>query len=240
MQKINYIVILLLIGFLSCKSLHTKGDVGVTSSTMFEKFDFELDKKNYEGFESVSDSYGFYKLKDGWTFLPRYGSVETSYEVIPPKPSYYHFGYFYYLPNGNKKEYGKFAGLSSRIKIGIWKYYDKEGKLIKEANEEDKFGLWNFNKVMELLDKDRMIDLKTGKNREDSKLEFNFDESKKEWKVIVFKKNISVIVEEYWEYLFDGNTGKYTRNWYERYNKNAEKDRELPPLKNSKANKKKQ
>ncbi|WP_407475506.1 hypothetical protein [Elizabethkingia anophelis] len=243
MQKINYIVILLLIGLLSCKSLQIKGDVGVTNSTMFEKFDFDLDASNYAGYEYADNAYytyganGFYKLKSGGVFSPYNGKSSIYYTFIPTAPAFYSVDYIYY-ENGDMRATGKSAGFSSGIKIGKWKLYDKIGK-VTEVDEDKKFGLWDFNKVLAVLDKDGVINLKTGKNREFEKLQFFFDKDKKEWKVKVFKKNISVFVEEYWEYLFDGNTGKYTRDWYERYNKNAEKDMDLPPLKNSRANKNK-
>ncbi len=229
---------------LSCKSQQTKDYAGITNSTMFEKFDFDLHSNDYVGYEHVADSYhnyganGFYKLKTGGAFSPNEGKDYYSYYVIPPIP--YYFSYYYrYFENGNLQFSGKIGGFKSGIAIGKWKYYDETGK-VTEVDEDKKFGLWDFNQVLAVLDKDDVINLKTGKNREFEKLQFFFDKDKKEWKVKVFKKNISVLVEEYWEYLFDGNTGKYTRDWYERYNKNAEKDMDLPPLKNSRANKKKQ
>ncbi|WP_407497365.1 hypothetical protein [Elizabethkingia anophelis] len=208
---------------------------------MFEKFDFDLDASNYAGYEYADDSYynyganGYYKLKNNGAFNPGNYKEGPGYYVIPPSPAFNSISYTYYK-DGKIKVTGKIAGFNSGIKIGIWKFYDETGKLT-EVDEDKKFGLWDFNKVLAVLDKDGVINLKTGKNREFEKLQFFFDKDKKEWKVKVFKKNINVIVEEYWEYLFDGNTGKYTRDWYERYNKNAEKDMDLPSLKNSKTNK---
>ncbi|WP_407475507.1 hypothetical protein [Elizabethkingia anophelis] len=231
---------------IQCKAQTNKNypKTPINDSIMFEKFDFNLDVNNYAGYEPAPESYytyggnRFYKLKEGGAFSPYNGGYPyISYIVIPPLPGFYSIRYGYYQ-NGLLEKQGSIAGFNSGIKIGKWKFYDETGK-VTEVDEDKKFGLWDFNKVLAVLDKDGVINLKTGKNREFEKLQFFFDKDKKEWKVKVFKKNINVIVEEYWEYLFDGNTGKYTRDWYERYNKNAEKDMDLPPLKNSRANKNK-
>ncbi|WP_312302266.1 hypothetical protein [Chryseobacterium sp.] len=244
MQKINYIVILLLMCLSSCKSRYLKNYVSDNNSNFFEKFDFDLDANNYAGYEYADDSYyyyganGYYKLKNNGAFNPGNYKEGPGYYVIPPSPAFNSISYTYYK-NGKMKTTGKIAGFNSGIKIGIWRFYDETGK-VTEVDEDKKFGFWDFDKVLSVLEKDGVINLKTGKNREFEKLQFFYDKDKKEWKVKVFKKDINVLVEEYWEYLFDGNTGKYTRDWYERYNKNAEKDMNLPPLKNSKANKKKQ
>ncbi|WP_407480968.1 hypothetical protein [Elizabethkingia meningoseptica] len=218
----------------------------VKDSLMFEKFDFDLYQRDYTGYERVGNSnylYGsnlFYKLKKGeGVFYPEGDNNNFYYFIIPNKPAFYGYSYVYYK-NGNIEIVGKVAGFANPIKIGTWRYYDENGNLTKTINEEEKFGLWGFNKVLDALDKDKVIDLKTGRNREAENLRFNFDKEKKIWTVKVFRKLKTKIVDEYYEYLFEGNTGKYTRNLYERYNLNAAEIPDLPPLKNSKANKKKQ
>ncbi|WP_157757777.1 hypothetical protein [Elizabethkingia occulta] len=103
MQRINYIVILLLVGLLSCKSLQRKRYVGVTNSTMFEKFDFELDANNYAGYEYADDSYynyganGYYKLKDNGAFNPGNYKEGPGYYVIPPSPAFNSISYIYII-----------------------------------------------------------------------------------------------------------------------------------------------
>jgi len=47
------------------------------------------------------------------------------------------------------------------------------------------------------------------------------------------------LIDTYYEYIFKCKTGKYTRKEYERYNENAKDMPTLPPLKNSKKNKRK-
>ncbi|WP_407480967.1 hypothetical protein [Elizabethkingia meningoseptica] len=243
--------ILVLIGYLiffhSCTA-QVNGIKGYATNTnpikdslMFERFDFELDKNDYNGYTRTIDSYnkyganGYYDLKNNAAFNPNNGVKDIFYHVSPPAP-FFHSIWFEYYQNGNIKEKGNLAGFNSGIPVSKWRYYDENGKFVKEIDEEKKFGLWGFNKVLDVLNKDKVINLETGKNRDADKLSFNFKADTKIWTVKVFKKLKSKMVDEYYEYLFDGNTGKYTRNLYERYNINAADMPDLPPLKNSKTN----
>ena len=203
----------------------------------FEKFDFNLWDTRYKNFEKVSDNKysGYYKLKDGSYFRPCNGSDgSVFYVVVPPLPAYYHYFYDYY-ENGNLKAYGKYAGMQV-VKIGIWHYFDENGKET-QVNEEAKLGKWTFNAILEVLHKDGVIDLYTGKNRDWDKLYIEFKNNNREVAVIVFKERIDILIDTYYEYIFNCKTGKYTRKEYERYNENAMDMPTLPPLKNSKKNK---
>jgi len=51
------------------------------------------------------------------------------------------------------------------------------------------------------------------------------------------EERIDILIDTYYEYIFNCKTGKYTRKEYERYNENAMDMPTLPPLKNSKKNK---
>ena len=206
----------------------------------FEKFDFNLWDTRYKNFEKVSDNKysGYYKLKDGSYFRPCNGSDgSVFYVVVPPLPAYYHYFYDYY-ENGNPKAYGKYASMQTKVKIGIWHYFDVNGKET-QVNEEAKLGKWTFNAILEVLHKDGVIDLYTGKNRDWNKLYIEFKNNNREVAVIVFKERIDILIDTYYEYIFNCKTGKYTRKEYERYNENAMDMPTLPPLKNSKKNKRK-
>ena len=116
---------------------------------IFEKFDFELHKNNYKGYD-IEDEIslnGYYKLPEGGSFTAGNGLEEIYYIVIPPSPPFYTIQYDYYK-NGNLKSKGKFAGLDSGLAIGSWEYYDESGKLIKEVNEDAKFKFWTFDKIL--------------------------------------------------------------------------------------------
>ena len=143
----------------------------------------------------------------------------------------------YYYENGNLKAYGKYAGMQV-VKIGVWHYFDENGKET-QVNEEAKLGKWTFNAILEVLHKDGVIDLYTGKNRDWHKLYIEFKNNNRKVAVIVFKERIDILIDTYYEYIFNCKTGKYTRKEYERYNENAKDMPTLPPLKNSKKNKRK-
>ena len=204
---------------------------------MFEKFDFNLWNTRYKDFEKDPKYGDHYKLKDGSSFRPMYGGKGyIFYDVIPPLPAYYHYFYDYY-ENGNLKAYGKYAGMQV-VKIGVWHYFDENGKET-QVNEEAKLGKWTFNAILEVLHKDGVIDLYTGKNRDWNKLYIEFKNNNRKVAVIVFKERIDILIDTYYKYIFNCKTGKYTRKEYERYNENAKDMPTLPPLKNSKKNKRK-
>ena len=205
---------------------------------MFEKFDFNLWNTRYKDFEKDPKYGDYYKLKDGSSFRPMYGGKGyIFYDVIPPLPAYYHYFYDYY-ENGNLKAYGKYASMQTKVKIGVWHYFDENGKET-QVNEEAKLGKWTFNAILEVLHKDGVIDLYTGKNRDWNKLYIEFKNNNRKVAVIVFKERIDILIDTYYKYIFNCKTGKYTRKEYERYNENAKDMPTLPPLKNSEKNKRK-
>ena len=204
----------------------------------FEKFDFNLWNTRYKDFEKDPKYGGYYKLKDGSSFRPMYGGENyTFYDVIPPLPAYYHCFYDYY-GNGNLKAYGKYASMEIKVKIGIWHYFDENGKET-QVDEEAKLGKWRFNAILDVLHKDGVIDILTGKNRDRNKLYIEFKNNNRKVAVIVFKERIDILIDTYYKYIFNCKTGKYTRKEYERYNENAKDMPTLPPLKNSEKNKRK-
>ncbi|KMQ61255.1 hypothetical protein ACM39_17715 [Chryseobacterium sp. FH2] len=100
------IIAFIIIGYWSCTVQRQKSYATNTNpikdSIMFEKFNFELDKTDYVGYEYAEDSYnsyganGFYKLKNGGVFNPDEGVDYYSYYVVPPLPSYFSFFYRYF------------------------------------------------------------------------------------------------------------------------------------------------
>ena len=233
MRKILLYIVVLTINYMMAQ----ENKKSLKDTIMFEKFDFNLWNTRYKDFEKDPKYGDYYKLKDGSSFRPMYGGENyTFYDVIPPLPAYYHCFYDYY-GNGNLKAYGKYAGMQV-VKIGVWHYFDENGKET-QVNEEAKLGKWTFNAILEVLHKDGVIDLYTGKNRDWHKLYIEFKNNNREVAVIVFKERIDILIDTYYEYIFDCKTGKYTREEYERYNEKAKDMPTLPPLKNSKKNKRK-
>jgi hypothetical protein len=115
-------------------------------NNMFEKFDLDSWRNGYKDLKR--DEEGIITLEDGTKIYPdvtrtyKHGFEEiVSIEEYstPPKPAFYSIEKVFHL-NKNIKEKGKNLGLNSRIKIGIWYYFDEEGNLIKEVDEDKKFG----------------------------------------------------------------------------------------------------
>ena len=233
MRKILLYIVVLTINHMMAQ----ENKNSLKDTIMFEKFDFNLWNTRYKDFEKDPKYGDYYKLKDGSSFRPFYGGKGyIFYDVIPPLPAYYHCFYDYY-ENGNLKAYGKYAGMQV-VKIGVWHYFDENGKET-QVNEEAKLGKWTFNAILEVLHKDGVIDLYTGKNRDWNKLYIEFKNNNREVAVIVFKERIDILIDTYYKYIFNCKTGKYTRKEYERYNENAKDMPTLPPLKNSEKNKRK-
>jgi hypothetical protein len=162
MKKIILFASLLLL--YSCKTglitnQEKKGD------SMFEKFDFEKLENEYKEFKDVKN-LGFYNLKDGSSIYPSY----PDWYILPPKPAFYTIYKSYYKSNDGIKEKGKYFGECglgyTTIKIGIWTYFDEQGKVINEVDEDKKFGAFGYNELLTFLDQEKVINLRTGKNRE--------------------------------------------------------------------------
>ncbi|WP_131701488.1 hypothetical protein [Chryseobacterium sp. FH2] len=158
---------------------------------MFETFDygkFEIENGKYKDPNRSSDIYVFGRGREvmaSWTDI---------YE-IPPFP-YFYWSYkeFYEQPNqpNTIKEKGKYFGdvrLGSfgRIEIGHWYYFDEKGKLIKEVDEDKKFGKFSYNEVLKFLDSKKDINLNTGEGRDKFEVQYYYSDksTKKLWKIFV-------------------------------------------------------
>ena len=243
MKKILYFIFS---GMMSCKNTQLINNYTINSNPlkdtiMFEKFDFELAKNGYAGYErayleELPSLGGLFKLPNGALFDDQsdYTSDgEYRYYVIPPAPAFY-CQWFCYYQDGSLKSKGKYASLDPSVKIGQWQYYDEKGKLIKEVNEDAKFKFWTFAKILEILHNERVINLNTGKNRDPEKFRVYFEEKEKKLIFEIFHKEVDFKSESYWEYIFDCNTGKYSRKEYLRYTKQVLEIPDKPLLKGSK------
>jgi hypothetical protein len=119
--------------------------------------------------------------------------------VTPPVPAFYQIFITYYA-NGNLKKYGKIIG-GGGIRIGIWEYYDEKGNKVKEVNEDEKFGKFGYNELLQFLHLNKYINLETGENRD--QLIIVFDEKDKKWGV-----NVTDIYYVTTYLVIDGETGK--------------------------------
>ena len=186
---------------------------------MFEKQNYKWEEENKE-FKGKGKYDGVYYFNDGSEVDYSYNDVN----ILAPKPLFY-VEYKEFYNNGFIKQKGKFFGKfqvnSFSTKIGIWYEFDERGNLIKQTDEDVKFGDFSYNEVLSFLDKKKEISLHTGKNRENLEIDFYFSSSssKKLWEArIKIGKSYGVANlpddkgERYEQkikiYYLDGNTGE--------------------------------
>jgi hypothetical protein len=128
-----------------------------------EKFNY----KYYKSKLSPNTSYKEYTEEDGTI-------VCVSFEkdvnwIVTIKPLTFKKNAKRYYKNGFLDTEGDWF-YCSHIKIGIWREYDKKGKLIKEKDEDQKFENLKIKpkELLLWLEKEGWIDLTTGKGQQTS------------------------------------------------------------------------
>ena len=184
---------------------------------MIEKFDFDIYEKTNKGSDEYTlpngntiFSIGFIKDKKGF-----------QYERLS-SPSFLTV-YKEFYANGNLKKRETYIG--ENVKVGISRYYDEKGNLIKEVNEDLKFGKIKPQQVLEFLQEKGYINLKTGEGRLDKEgqpvfeLSFNEEKEKKVWYITIIKGKLNNDPSNFPDigepsayipiiYIMDGETGK--------------------------------
>ena len=181
---ISAIIITLLFSCCSVKHRLAKDYNNITLiSNNMEHFDI----KNFED-NQIGNSYTF--KRDGIE-IERVKSSRGYFEYQRPDGKFYE-GYRAYYLNGKPKENGvTFRG----IRIGKWKFYDEDGKE-SIINEDEKFGSFDYEKLLLYLHDKGCINIKNGEGKKQLHVFFHLIE--KNWRVFV--KGMF--------YLIDGNTGK--------------------------------
>jgi len=122
-----------------------------------------LEMYNFELMKSSSIYPTAFKTTNGWIILvhPMMIGGGTYSEYSPP-PEFIMVQKSFY-PNGMLKQKSSF--FQNDLKMGIWEYYDEEGNLIKKVDENEKFKLSKikFQDILNILEKEGWVDLKTGK-----------------------------------------------------------------------------
>lgn len=180
-----------------------------------EKFNFEIYKETDYGIEK-------YIKKDGTEIL-MIGFNEKKGGFInekPAKPSFHTF-YKEFYPNGNIRKKEKYIG--KYVKIDISEHYDENFNLVKEINEDEKFGKVKPNDILLFLEKEGYINVKTGQGRENTdgspKFELGYEDNI--WFITISQgrgitptdlEGVDLIGEpsEWFPYTYeiDGNTAK--------------------------------
>ncbi|MDH7464177.1 hypothetical protein QEG73_22965 [Chitinophagaceae bacterium 26-R-25] len=129
-----------------------------SDTTMIEKFDFEEYNKRKSALHRVKGSDGTIVKMD---FDNESGG---DYYITPPQPSFITIRKIFYK-NGVIEMKGKQIG--TYVDIGIWQYFNENGKLIKEEDEDKKFGKIKPDDILRFMEKENYINLSTGAGRFD-------------------------------------------------------------------------
>lgn len=215
MKKIFFLLsILMLTG---CQNPEQKESKLHNNTTTIEKFDFEIYKKTNQGSNEYTLSNG--NIIYSMVFFKNEGGA--LYERLP-FPSFLTV-YKEFYANGNLKKKETYIG--ENVKVSISRYYDEQGNLIKEVNEDLKFGKIKPQQVLEFLQGKGYINLKTGEGQIDEdgrpvfKLNFGKQNNEKYWIITIVKgipntdpKNFPKIGEPPaflpLHYVMDGQTGE--------------------------------
>jgi len=232
-MKNGFIFCILFACCFSCRHGNKSNDDSITyiknDSGMNEKYDYE---STDGGKKSV------YIEQNGWVILKNMmHSGGAFYAMYPPPPEFYIIGKRFY-PNGNIKSERK--SLGGFVFIDTSFYYDEKGYLVKEVNENKKFGTVKPAFILKFLERAGWIDLKTGKGRTtfefvegypnnpnytECVFELRFEPIGESYfikgnKVPIWVVKIPVSPREYrWEettYIIDGETGKVLKKEIEK------------------------
>jgi hypothetical protein len=127
---------------------------------IMEKYDFELMNK----FKATGVLDTVIHRGDTLVFVNSMFESGTFCNEYPPVPEFYLVQKRYY-PNGNIQAIGKLSG--KHLSFGIWRYYNEEGKLVKEDDEDEKFGKIKLDTILRFIEKEGWINLSTGVGREE-------------------------------------------------------------------------
>ena len=119
-----------------------------------ERYDFEATKN---GTDAVIVEQDGWKIEKG-SILEKYGATYNEY--APAKEFYQIQKWFY--PSGSMRTKTSFLG---DVVIGIYEEYDEAGSLIKEEDEDKKFGKIKPKDIVELLEKEGWFNRETGENK---------------------------------------------------------------------------
>ena len=162
-MKLYTLCLLLLITSLSCIAQKNKK---TTTMKTTERFDVQYyksiikEKNSYEGATSAQ-----YVERNGTETYVSFN--DDGFVLQEIKPFTYEMIVKNYYKNCILKSKGKLLCHSS-VKIGIWREYDNQGKLIKETDEDKKFEKLRLKpiNILRWLEHEGYIDRKTGKGQE--------------------------------------------------------------------------
>lgn len=167
------------------------GCASVNKANKDDTFKGYFDIKTFE----ENQEYGNYIFYRNKTEIEQIKGTDEYFEYQRPQGKVYEVYSTFYL-NGKPKEYGR---RFKEIRIGIWKFYDENGnETIRD--EDEKFGSFDYNKLLSFFDKKGYINAKNGKGLDNIHVFYEINE--KAWRVFATKDSQRT------SYYIDGNTGK--------------------------------
>lgn len=201
--------LIFLITFISCDGQKNK-DTQNNPVSVMKKFDIEK-------FNANKDKRGIYQFSsDGKNIEQMAGSdKEFVEEIIYPAPYFYSFQNIYDAKGHIKSS----TQLISNVAIGKSKEFDEKGNVIKEIDEDEKFGKITYSEILKLISEKNHLNLQDNNGWfTDNRLvfEINFDEKTKVWTVRSLKGNHVIsknspngqALSSSFYHEIDGNTGK--------------------------------
>ena len=201
--------LIFLITFISCDGQKKKDTQNNPVSAM-KKFDIEK-------FNANKDKRGIYQFSsDGKNIEQMAGSDEEFVEeIIYPAPYFYSFQNIYDAKGHIKSS----TQLLSNVAIGKSKEFDEKGNVVKEIDEDKKFGKITYREILKLISEKNDLNLQDNNGWfTDNRLvfEINFDEKTKVWTVRSLKGNHVIsknspngqALSSSFYHEIDGNTGK--------------------------------
>ena len=184
-----------------------------------KNLNFDIDRftknKNDEGKYFFKDSLGNEVIQEG--------DSESGYiEYRKLSNKLFFVDYNEYYTSGKIKEVGRILldNTAEGVAVGVWQFFDEKGNLIKEVDENEKFGEFGPEEVLEFLQTKKIINLKTGEGwyLKDKSTAFTigYDEMDQVWEVRSREGSMvraeqspsgQALKAKYF-YLIDSNTGK--------------------------------
>ena len=137
-----------------------------TINTNFErKYDLKtgLEMYNFEAVKSSTTNPVVIKRNNGEIILIYSMSIDGGYydEFYPDVRRVQKLFY----SSGKLKQVSFFY--QKNLKVGIWQYYDEQGNMIKEVDEDNKFkkSKLKIKDILKIAEKEGLINLKTGEGR---------------------------------------------------------------------------
>lgn len=183
-----------------------------TIDDKFEKFDIaDFENKRDHSLEGGNNQNHFHLQNGTEIFRAAYKGYYTD-ERILPKPSFLKQNREFYLSGFIKVKglsFGSLAIGANGIKVGKWIYFDEMGKILKVVDEDSKFGKFGYQELLAFLNREGLVNIKTGKNRDKVKAFFEKSEhGNKTWTVEVITEFLADNYSRGWKYKLDGDSGK--------------------------------